>query len=305
MVNRLKVNIGALTLENPVLAASGTFGYGQEYKEFIPISHIGAIVTKSITLQPCQGNYPPRIWETTSGMLNSIGLQNEGIDEFINYQLPALQASKTKIVASIAGTRKEEYKELAKRLDNTGVDAVEINISCPNVEHNGQARLFAQDEQATAAIVRAVRRQTAKPIITKLSPNVTDITLIAKAAQRAGTDALSLINTMIGMDVDIINKKPRLGNITGGLSGPAIKPIALRMVWDVHKAVTIPIIGIGGIMNTEDAIAFLLCGATAVQIGTANFIDPQSPVQIINGLREYVKNNNLSHINTLTGALQA
>jgi dihydroorotate dehydrogenase (NAD+) catalytic subunit len=304
MVNRLKVNIGSLALENPVLVASGTFGYGQEYKEFIPISHIGGIVTKSITLQPCQGNCPPRIWETTSGMLNSIGLQNEGIDEFINYQLPALQASKTKIIASIAGTRKEEYKELAKRLDNTAVDAVEINISCPNVEHSGQARLFAQDEQATAAIVRAVRRQTGKPIITKLSPNVTDITLIAKAAQRAGTDALSLINTVIGMDVDIINKTPRLGNTTGGLSGPAIKPIALRMVWDVYKAVTIPIIGIGGIMDTEDAIAFLLCGAAAVQIGTANFIDPQASVQIINGLRAYVKNNNLTHINVLTGALQ-
>jgi dihydroorotate dehydrogenase (NAD+) catalytic subunit len=304
MANRLEVDIGGLKLDNPVLAASGTFGYGQEYKELTPIHHIGAIVTKSITLHPHQGNCPPRIWETTSGMLNSIGLQNEGIDEFINYQLPVLQASNVKVIASIAGTRKEEYKELAKRLGRTGVDAIEINISCPNIEHSGQARLFAQDEHATAAIIRAVKRQTSKPIITKLSPNVTDITLIAKAAQRAGTDALSLINTVIGMDVDIVHKKPRLGSITGGLSGPAIKPIALRMVWDVYKAVKIPIIGIGGIMDTEDAIAFFLCGATAIQIGTANFVDPQTIAKIISGLREYVKSNRMGNINALTGALR-
>jgi dihydroorotate dehydrogenase (NAD+) catalytic subunit len=304
MVNSLAINIAGLKLKNPVLAASGTFGYGQEYKEFLDLNSLGAIVTKSITVEPCQGNPAPRICETTAGMLNAIGLQNEGLDDFIENRLPELQQSNAKIVASIAGHSREQYKELAKRLDKTDVDAIEINISCPNVEHKGKARLFAQDPDATREIVRTVKRQTSKPVIAKLSPNVTDITVMAQAAQKAGADALSLINTLIGMDIDIAGRRPRLGNITGGLSGPAIKPIALRMVWETYNAVTIPIIGIGGIVNAEDALAFFLCGATAVQIGTANFIDPCATTRIIDDLQDYMKKNNVKSLKTLIGKLR-
>jgi len=273
----------------------------------IDLNSLGAIVTKSITVEPCQGNPAPRICETTAGMLNAIGLQNEGLDDFIENRLPELQQSNAKIVASIAGHSREQYKELAKRLDKTDVDAIEINISCPNVEHKGKARLFAQDPDATREIVRTVKRQTSKPVIAKLSPNVTDITVItvmAQAAQKAGADALSLINTLIGMDIDIAGRRPRLGNITGGLSGPAIKPIALRMVWETYNAVTIPIIGIGGIVNAEDALAFFLCGATAVQIGTANFIDPCATTRIIDDLQDYMKKNNVKSLKTLIGKLR-
>ena len=252
----LAVKIGRMKLNNPVMAASGTFGYGREYQELVDVDALGAIVTKSITLQPSNGNAPPRIWESTAGMLNAIGLQNDGIDDFIANKIPSLKGLSTRIVASIAAKRKQEYKELAKRLDNAPIDAIEINISCPNVEHHGRARLFAQDEKETGEIVRAVRRSTKKTIIAKLSPNVTDITEIARAAESAGADAISLINTLIGMDVDIVTQRPRLGNVTGGLSGPAIKPVALCMIWQAYKAVKIPIIGMGGIMNTEYAIAF-------------------------------------------------
>jgi dihydroorotate dehydrogenase (NAD+) catalytic subunit len=305
MAERLSVNIGGLKLENPVLAASGTFGYGQEYKDFVRIERIGAIVTKSITLKPYQGNKPPRICETTSGMLNAIGLQNEGVDDFISNKLPPLRALGTKIIASIAGARQTDYRELAKRLDIAGIDAIEINISCPNVEHHAHARLFAQDAKDTMSIVKTVKRHTGKPVITKLSPNVTDITFIAQAAQKAGSDSLSLINTILGMDLDIVSRRPLLGNITGGLSGPAIKPIALRMVWDVYKAVTIPIIGMGGIMNAEDAVAFFLCGARAIQVGTANFIDPQATTNILDGLRAYMKKHNIKDINSIIGKIRA
>ena len=238
-------------------------------------------------------------------MLNAIGLQNDGVDDFIANKLPKLKKTGTAIIVSIAGRRKAEYKELAKRLDSTTIDGIEINISCPNIEHAGsKKRLFAQDAQASAAIVSTVRRQTKKTIITKLSPNVTDITETARAAQRAGTDAISLINTVLGMEVDIKTQRPRLGNVTGGLSGPAIKPIALRMVWEVYKSIDLPIIGIGGIMNAEDAIEFFLCGATAIQVGTANFLTPSIATDIIVGLNGYIKEKNIKKITDLKGALK-
>jgi len=312
--NSLATSIGRLKLKNPIMVASGTFGYGEEFKDLVALKNIGAIVTKSITVDPCTGNRPPRIWETTSGMLNSIGLQNEGIDDFIANKLPYLERIGTAIVVSIAGKRKLEYRELAKKLDKTSVDAIEVNISCPNIEHGYSLkdetaesplpRLFAQDVKSTAEIIRAVKSQTKKTVIAKLSPNVTDIVEIAKAAKRAGSDALSLINTMLGMEVDIQKQIPRLGNVAGGLSGPAIKPIALHMVWNVYKNVKLPIIGIGGIMNTEDVLEFFLCGASAVQIGTANFLNPKTTTDIIEELPRYLKQKNLKSIKDLTGKLQ-
>ena len=301
----LSVSIGKLKLHNPVMVASGTFGYGKEYKPLTTLSSIGAIITKSITLEPYAGNASPRIWETTAGMLNAIGLQNDGVDDFIENKLPELLECGTHIIVSIAGKTKKEYAALAKKLNKTQVDAIEINISCPNIEHGVGKQLFAQDPQATAEIVRQVRKNTKKPIITKLSPNVTDITEIAKAAEKAGADAVSLINTLIGMEVDILSQRPRLGNITGGLSGPAIKPIALRMVWEVYKSVKVPVIGMGGIMNTEDAIEFLLCGATAIQVGTANFVNPKTANEIVSGLQLYMKKNNIKSIKDLKGKLKA
>jgi dihydroorotate dehydrogenase (NAD+) catalytic subunit len=300
----LEINIGGLKLKNPVIAASGTFSHEQDYRDLVHAQCFGAVVSKSITLKPHEGNPPPRVWETTAGMLNAIGLQNEGVEDFVSDKLPMLKSSGLKVIASIAGKRQQDYNELAKMLDKTTTDAIEVNISCPNIKHKGSSLLFAQDPIDTASIIRSVRKQTKKPIIAKLSPNVTDITVIARAAERAGADALSLINTLIGMDVDIVNKRPCLGNVTGGLSGPAIKPVALRMVWQVHHCVKIPIIGIGGIMNTEDAIAFLLCGASAIQLGTANFVDPQSAAHIIKGLKLYMQKNHLKHIGGITGALK-
>jgi len=305
----LSVDIGGLRLKNPVMVASGTFGYGEEFKDLIQLKDIGAIITKSITLEPWEGNMPPRIWETTAGMLNSIGLQNEGIDDFIRNKLPFLKKSGTAVVVSIAGKTRQEYKELAKRLDETEIDAVEINISCPNIEHHSTkgkgSGLFAQDKDATRDIVKTVRGQTKKCLITKLSPNVTDITEIAKAAEQAGTDSISLINTILGMEVDIETKRPRLGNVTGGLSGPAVKPIALRMVWEVYKSVKVPVIGMGGIMNTRDALEFFLCGATAVQVGTANFINPDAAARIADGLKAHLKKKKLAGITELIGTLNA
>jgi dihydroorotate dehydrogenase (NAD+) catalytic subunit len=299
--SKLAVNIGRLKLKNPVMVASGTFGYAEEFKGLVHLKDIGAIITKSITLEPYEGNPPPRLWETTAGMLNAIGLQNEGIDDFIKNKLPFLNRIDTAIIVSIAGKTTYEYKELAKILDKTAIDGIEINISCPNIK--SRSKLFAQDIQATAEVVRAVRKQTKKTIITKLSPNVTDITEIAMTAEKAGTDAISLINTLVGMAVDIKTKRPQLGNITGGLSGPAIKPIALRMVWEVYNAVKIPVIGIGGIMNRQDAVEFFICGATAIQIGTANFINPNTACEIITGLEDYLRHNRLANIKELTGSL--
>lgn len=304
MRNALEINIGGLKLKNPVMSASGTFGYDQDYQDLVHAKDFGAIVTKSVTLKPHTGNPLPRIWETTAGMLNAIGLQNEGVEDFIADKLPALKANGLTVIVSIAGKRRQDYKTLSALLDKTAADAIEVNISCPNIEHKGKCSLFAQDPADTASIIRAVKGQTKKPVIAKLSPNVTDITIIARAAERAGADAVSLINTLIGMDVDIACRKPRLGNITGGLSGPAIKPIALRMVWEACRCVTIPVIGIGGIMNAEDAIAFFLCGASAVQIGTASFIDPKSAAYIVKGITEYMKTQNIKGMKDFIGCLK-
>lgn len=303
-VVNLKVKIGKLTLNNPVMVASGTFG--PEYGELVDINKLGAYIAKTITLNARAGNPPPRVVDTPSGMLNSIGLENKGLDDFIKNKLPTLKNIKVPVITSIAGDDAAEFKELAKGLSKIKkVTALEVNLSCPNVKHGKRNFLIAQDEGATYEIVEAVRKATALTIIVKLSPNVTDISKIAKAAQDAGADVVSLINTFISMAVDIDTRKPTLGNITGGLSGPAIKPIALRMVCDVYKNLKIPVIGIGGIMDYNDAIEFILCGASAIQIGTANFINPNAAVEIIGGIKNYMAKNKMSDIRELIGALKA
>jgi dihydroorotate dehydrogenase (NAD+) catalytic subunit len=286
MVN-LALEIAGIKMKNPVMVASGTFGYGQEYSEYLDLNKLGALITKSVTLKARLGNLPPRIVETPAGMLNSIGLQNEGIEFFINDQLPFLSRFTVPVIVNIAGESPEEYAELAKRLSTEPlVKGIEVNISCPNVKKGGMS--FGIDPKMTAEVIAAVRKATSQPIIAKLTPNVTDITSIARAAVEAGADALSLINTLVGMAIDIETGKSRLGTLTGGLSGPAIKPIAVRMVYEVAQAVKVPIIGIGGIMNGGDAVEFFHAGARAVQIGTANFITPEAPLQIIKEIEEYV-----------------
>ena len=302
---KLSVNIGGLKLKNPIMVASGTFGYGKEYEGLANLNDIGAIITKSITLNPREGNKPPRIWETTAGMLNAIGLQNDGVEDFIRNKIPYLKDLGVPIIVSIAGTTKQEYRELAKALDKTSVAAIEVNISCPNIEHKSKGtKLFSQDAKETASIIRLVKRNTKKPIIAKLSPNVADITEIAKAAQAAGADSLSLVNTLLGMAVDINTSTPRLGNVTGGLSGPCIKPIALRMVWEVYNSVKIPIVGIGGIMNAQDVIEFILCGASAIQLGTVNFVNPKATTEVLLGLEKYIAKNKIAHIKDIVGTLK-
>jgi len=281
----MDIRIGKIKLKNPVMVASGTFGYAKEFEQLVDLGKLGAIVTKTITLKPRSGNPMPRVCETASGMLNSIGLQNEGVDNFIKEKLPYLGKLDVPIIASIAGDNVKEFCELAKGLDKLeGVDGIELNISCPNIKGEG---LIAQCPDATYDVVKAVRKVTSKTLITKLSPNVTDIVEIARAACRAGTDAVSLVNSFSGMAIDIETKRPKLGNITGGLSGPCIKPIALRMVWEVARNIKKPVIGIGGIMSAEDAIEFMLAGAKAVQIGTANFVEPGISGKIIKGIEDY------------------
>jgi dihydroorotate dehydrogenase (NAD+) catalytic subunit len=302
MKPNLEVKIGKLKLKNPVMAASGTFGYGVEFEDIADIKNLGAIVTKTITLHARVGNKPPRIIETPSGMLNSIGLENPGIDKFIKDKLPALRKFKIPIVASIAGERVDEYKKLAQKLDKVKeIAAVEINISCPNIK---TSKLFAQSEKATEEVVKAVRSATDKTVITKLSPNVTDVASIAKAAESAGSDALSLINTVRAMAVDIEKRESKLGNITGGLSGPAIKPIALFIIRRVYHRVGIPIIGTGGIMDWKDAIEFILCGSTAVAVGTANFVNPNAGADIVSGLKDYLQKKKINDITNLIGSLR-
>jgi dihydroorotate dehydrogenase (NAD+) catalytic subunit len=296
----LSVNIAGVKMKNPVMVASGTFGYGEEYAELVDLNSLGAIVVKGITLNPQIGNPPPRIVETASGMLNAIGLENVGVKKFINEKLPYLKQFNTPVIVNIAGKTVEEYTELAQRLDGL-VDGLEINISCPNVAKGGLQ--FGQDPSLTYEVVNKVRHSTKLPLITKLSPNVTDIKIIAKSAEAAGTNAISLINTILGMAIDINTRKPVLGNITGGLSGPAIKPIALRMVFEVAKVVKLPIIGQGGIMNAADALEFIIAGATAVAIGTASFVDPKVSLKIIDGIENYLSKNNIS-IKELTGRLK-
>ena len=299
----LSVKIGKLKLKNPVMVASGTFG--MEYRSLIDVSKLGAIVTKTITLKPRLGNPPPRIAETRGGMLNSIGLENKGLCDFIENKMPLFPAGKTALVVSIAGDDEGEFTELVKELSKLKlVDAIEINLSCPNIKHGSREGLIAQDALAVGEIIATVRKATDLALFAKLSPCVTDITGIASAARSAGADAVSLINTYPAMAVDIETGRPMLGNVTGGLSGPAIKPIALKMVWDTYKKAGIPIIGIGGIMDHKDAIEFILCGATAVQVGTANFVNPNAPTDIINGITAYLEKNKIKSITDITGKLK-
>ena len=299
----LNVNIGGVELKNPVMTASGTFGYGKEFDELFDLGRLGAIVVKGLSLLPAPGNPPPRIIETPCGMLNAIGLENIGIEAFVKYKLPFLRQFSTPVVVNIYGKTIEEYAELAARIDGLDdVAAIEVNISCPNVKAGGVA--FGVDPHAAAAVVKSVRKRTSKSLMVKLSPNVTDIADIARSAEGAGADSVSLINTITGMMIDIEKRKPVLANITGGLSGPAIKPVALRMVWQVAGAVKIPVIGIGGIMTAEDALAFIIAGATAVQVGTANFINPRVTVEIIENMATFMEAHNIRHIRDLIGTLE-
>jgi dihydroorotate dehydrogenase (NAD+) catalytic subunit len=297
------VKIGSLTLRNPVMAASGTFGYGEEFAEYVDYNLLGAIVAKGLSLEPRAGNPPPRIIETASGMLNAIGMENIGVQAFINEKLPFLTQFKCAVVANIYGETVEEYQKVAEILSGAkGVHALEINISCPNVNKGGIA--FGTDPAMVHEVTSKVKQSTDLPIIVKLSPNVTDIAQIALSAQDAGADAVSLINTITGMSVDIISRTSNIANLTGGLSGPAIKPIALRMVWEVAKKVAIPVIGIGGIMTPEDAVEFLIVGASAVQIGTANLINPLATMDVLEGILAYLEACDIADIKALVGSLK-
>ncbi|MBN2372179.1 dihydroorotate dehydrogenase [bacterium] len=298
----LEISIAGLQFKNPVIIASGTCGYGLEYAPYLDLNRPGGIVVKGISMEPQPGNPPPRIIETPSGMLNAIGLQNIGCDKFVTEYLPKLRDYDPHIIVNIHGRNIDEYKETARKLsEHPGISALEINISCPNVRQGGLA--FGTDPLDTDKVVSAVRKETNLPLITKLSPNVTDICPIARAAEEAGSDAISLINTLLGMKVDITTRHPMLANVTGGLSGPAIRPVALRMVWQTVKTVNIPVIGIGGIMTCEDALEFLIVGASAVQVGTAMFVDPQTPVNIIDGLDAFLKDNGMENIGQIIGSL--
>ena len=297
--NRLAVEIAGLKMKTPVTTASGTFGFGLEFQDFLDLEKVGAVTVKGTTLEPRAGNKGQRAVETPSGMLNCVGLENPGSDYFIEHTLPALQKIDVPVIVNIAGSTPEEYGELAKKLDIEGVHAIEINISCPNVKHGGIA--FGTCPESAAEVVRAVKANTGKMVITKLSPNVTDIVEMALAAQEAGTDALSLINTLIGMKIDIDRRKPVLGNVMGGLSGPAVRPVAVRMVYQVAQKVNVPIIGMGGIMNAEDAIEFFLAGASAVAVGTANFCDPRLAETICQGMLSYLDRHEFKNIQEIIG----
>jgi len=300
---KLAVDIAGLTLKNPVMPASGTFGYGEEYAPYIDLNRLGAVVTKGMSLNPKAGNDTPRICETVSGMLNAIGLQNVGVDAFIEKKLAFLQQYATPVIVNFFGNTQEEYGEAAARLNDVpGVAALEMNISCPNVKHGGI--VFGTDPKAASAVISLVRKKTTKPLIVKLTPNVTDIQVTARAAEEAGADALSLINTLTGMAVDVKTRRPRLANTIGGLSGPAIRPIAVRMVHQVVQAVNIPVIGIGGITRAMDALEFLIVGARAVQVGTANFVDPRVMATIIADLETFCREEGIADINDLIGSLE-
>ena len=299
----LSVNLGKLKLKNPVMAASGTFGYGAEYSEFVNLNNLGAVVVKGLSLKPMAGNPPPRIYETPCGMLNSIGLQNIGVEVFIKEKLSYLKQFDTKIIVNFFGDSIKEYVKTAERLSSVnGIHALEMNISCPNKQAGWS--IFGTDPKVTFKVVSAVRKITDLTLIVKLSPNVTDIALMAKAAEDAGADAVSVINTLTGMAINAKTRQPRLANIIGGLSGPAIKPIALRMVWESHKAVRIPIIGIGGIISAEDAIEFMLAGASAVAVGTANFVNPKAAQDIIDGMKLFMIEQHISNVKELIGELK-
>lgn len=301
----LKVNIGGgLTLKNPVMTASGTFGYGIEYSDFIDISRIGGIIVKGTTIRNREGNPYPRLAETSSGMLNAVGLQNKGVDYFINHIYPTIKDINTNIFVNLSGSEIKDYIETAEKINELDcIPGIELNISCPNVKEGGMA--FGTNCISASQVVREVRKVYKKALIVKLSPNVTDITEIARTVEAEGADSVSLINTLLGMAIDAEKRKPILSTITGGLSGPCVKPIALRMVWQVSKAVKIPVIGLGGIMNATDAVEFMLAGASAVQVGTANFIDPTVTIKIIEGIEAYLSKNKLSSVKDIIGALEA
>jgi dihydroorotate dehydrogenase (NAD+) catalytic subunit len=296
----MKVSIGSLKLRNPVMTASGTFGYGEEFGSLVNLHRLGAIIVKGISLLPRQGNPPPRIAETACGMLNAIGLENVGLERFFTEKLPFLKGIETPLIVNILGDSVEDYQQLAESLDaEEKVAALEVNISCPNVKKGGVA--FGTDPDMAHAVTKAVCKNFSRPVIVKLSPNVTDIAMIARAVEEAGADAVSLINTVLGMGIDIESCRPKLANIFGGLSGPAIKPIALRMVWQAAGSVSIPVIGIGGITTPEDAIEFLLAGATAIQVGTANFINPQASEEIIQGIEAFLEPKGIASVEELIG----
>lgn len=299
----LMVQIGSMTLANPVMTASGTFGYAAEFADLVNLDRLGAVAVKGISLAPRPGNPPPRVVETPCGMLNAIGLENVGVDRFITDKMPFLRQCRCRVIVNILGDSIEEYAALAERLTGVeGIDALEINISCPNVKKGGVA--FGTVPEMAGAVTKAVKQATDLPVIVKLSPNVTDIVTMARAVEENGADGLSLINTLIGMAIDARSRRPKLANIIGGLSGPAVKPVALRMVWQVASAVSIPVIGIGGIGTAEDAIEFLIAGATAVQVGTANFYNPAATEQILDGLSGYLKDQGEVSVRSIIGSLR-
>ena len=299
----LRVSLGPLALNNPVMTASGTFGYGAEFSSLVDLHRLGAVVVKGISLVPRPGNPPPRIVETSCGMLNAIGLENVGLKRFLSDKMPWLRALRTRVIVNILGDSVEEYAELARALAAApGIDGLEVNISCPNVKKGGVA--FGTVPEMAAAVTRAVREASTLPLIVKLSPNVTDIVAMARAVADSGADAISLINTLIGMAIDARTRRPRLANVIGGLSGPAVKPVALRMVWQVASAVAIPVVGIGGIGTAEDAIEFLLAGATAVQVGTANFYNPAATMDILTGLEDYLREQGETSVRDIVGTLR-
>lgn len=300
----LSLDFAGIKLKNPVLTASGTFGYGEEFAEFVDLNRLGGIIVKGISLKPIKGNPPPRIWETPSGMLNAIGLENPGVDVFLNEKMPYLRNYDTAVIVNMFGYSLDEYVGVAERLDGVqGISGIEVNISCPNVKAGGMA--FGTDLRATAELLSAVRKATRLPLIAKLSPNVTDVTAFAKAAADAGCDGLSLINTLLGMAIDVRCKKPRLANCTGGLSGPAIRPVAVRMVWQVARAVSLPIIGMGGIVTGEDAIEFMLAGASAVAVGTANFINPRATLDVLDGIEGFMREQKIGDLREVIGKVDA
>lgn len=299
----MTVNIGGIELQNPVMTASGTFGYAREFDHLIDLNRLGGIIVKGLSLQPTRGNPPPRIVETASGMINAIGLENVGIEGFITEKLPFLQGLSPPVFVNIYGKQTDEYRQLAARINAVeSIAGIEVNISCPNVKAGGMA--FGVDPAAAFEVIRAVREQTAKPVVAKLSPNVTDITEIAAAVEEAGADSISLINTLTAMAIDINSRRPKIANIIGGLSGPAIKPVALRMVWQVAQKTTVPIIGIGGILTSEDALEFFIAGATAVQIGTANFVNPHTTIDIIEGIERYLADKGIGTVTDIVGTLE-
>jgi len=300
MDESLKVKIGGINFENPVLVAGGTFGYGEEYSQLIDVNELGGIVTKTVTMEPREGSLPPRLAETPAGLLNAIGLENPGVEAFLKTKLPFLQKLNTRIIVNIAGEEKEDYFHVGERLNQSeGIDGLEVNISCPNVQRGGS--ILGTDPELVFSLVKGLKNVVDFPLIVKLTPNVTDIVKIAQAAEEGGADALSLINTLWGMAIDVERRKPKLGNITGGFSGPAIKPVAVRIVWQVFRKVDLPIIGMGGIMNAEDALEFILAGASAIAIGTANLVDPQTPLKVKEGIKEYLKKKGISNFRELIG----